>query len=181
MTKSEFCKNNGFNPETGISYVAIGNTYSVKDILKNSGFKYSKLLNWHGPKEKDIEDIDYIQVEFDKIFTNDNGYFEERIDARLYIENIKCEKKNSSSVYIGSIGEKITSEAIVTHIAETEGYYGTTYIYSFEDLDGNKMTWFSSVNKELKEDMLVTVVGTVKKLDMYQGDRITVLTRCKIK
>ena len=46
MTKEEWLKKNGFS-EDGVTYVITGgNTYEVKDILKQNNCVFNKLLGW---------------------------------------------------------------------------------------------------------------------------------------
>ena len=54
-------RNNGFNDDNLTFIFTIGNTYEIKDELKEAGYKFNRELGWHGaePFEKEI-DADYV-------------------------------------------------------------------------------------------------------------------------
>jgi len=101
---------------------------------------------------------------------------------RREIEKLTYEKKikeeHPESHHIGSIGERLTFK--VNEIVCLTSYYteyGLNYFYRIVDGDGNIYVW--STSKCLDGDY-TTVIGTVKKHDEYNGEKQTVLTRCKI-
>lgn len=51
LNKSLF-ERNGYNEE-GFTFVALGNTYEVRETLRQKGFKFDKVLGWHSPIEVD--------------------------------------------------------------------------------------------------------------------------------
>ena len=69
ITKTEWLEMNGFS-EYGVTYLVLGNSYPIKDDLKENGFKFSPLLRWHG----DTNDFDlpegcyYKEFCFDEVF-----------------------------------------------------------------------------------------------------------------
>jgi len=82
----------------------------------------------------------------------------------------------------GEIKDKVTRQVTVTFHKAIEGGFGTSHLYKFIDADGNQFSWFSSNEIELlKEGVNVSLSGTIKKLDEYQGVKTTALTRCKVK
>lgn len=65
----EFFKQHGFN-ENGKTYVALGNTYAIKDDLKAKGFKYKEYMGgWYSPVE--VEGVDTLEISVDDIFFKD--------------------------------------------------------------------------------------------------------------
>ena len=72
MTKSEWLKINGFSDD-GVAYLIAGNSYPIKDALKEAGYKFSPLLRWHGPTDSFILPLDgetwYEQITFDEYFS----------------------------------------------------------------------------------------------------------------
>ena len=179
--KERFCEAYGFDYETGITYMATGDTYAAKDTLKSMGFKYSSLLNWHGPKPAEIEGITFVEIEFDKVYVKNDNWFSEVENAKSYVDKIAYANVESISVHLGEVGERLKDlNVVVSNVRQFDGYYGTTTVYSFEDESGNKITWFSSKDKNIEIGDKVVLTGTIKKLDSYKGDNITILTRCKV-
>lgn len=93
----------------------------------------------------------------------------------------EIEKKKGDLQYIGKVGEKSTLTLKLKKHTVTEGSrYGPSYAYFFEDTKGNKIIWFASRDRELKEGKTYKVEGKVKKHDEYNGFKQTYITRCKI-
>lgn len=67
------------------------------------------------------------------------------------------------------------------HTYETHfTYYGElNFIYKFKDQNDNTIIWKTS-NKDLEEGKTYRIKGTIKEHSEYDGDKQTVLTRCKI-
>lgn len=61
------------------------------------------------------------------------------------------------------------------------GEFGETYLYKFQDQEGNLYGWFTGKNLELDEGDQIELDGTVKKHNEYKGIKETVLTRVKVK
>lgn len=88
--------------------------------------------------------------------------------------------KLPESQYIASIGDKIQVHAKVLNIVPVDGMYGTTYLHVMIDPDnGNQFTWFCS-GTVLEKEITYNLKCTVKKHEMYNGIKKTVLTRCRI-
>lgn len=94
----------------------------------------------------------------------------------------RVEREQVCNEHIGSVGDKLEVTVVVKAIRPIDSNYGTSYLYTMADDAGHVIKWFSS-SKALGEDVTgeqVTIKGTVKKLDEYQGTKQTVLTRCKV-
>lgn len=90
------------------------------------------------------------------------------------------EKAKAESDWIGQIKKREVYEFTVVGMSTTQGYYGTTFIYRFIEGSGNRVTWFSSKNAELKTGETYKVKATVKKHDTYKGMKQTIVTRCAV-
>ncbi len=88
--------------------------------------------------------------------------------------------------YVAPIGEKIAGVgATVVRVNYSTSYIGygreaPKTILSMITDDGHQVTWFASGTKEFPIGQKVTVAGTVKNHDEYQGIDQTVITRAKI-
>ena len=100
--------------------------------------------------------------------------------ARALEQEIKNQNRSdANSTHQGSIGDKLSFTGTVTFVKELDGNYGVTYLVKFVDDNGNGYTWFAS-NNVCDQGDKVTVKGTVKKHDQYNGINTTVITRCKV-
>lgn len=94
----------------------------------------------------------------------------------------KAEREQVCNEWIGQEGDKLELAVVVKAIRPIDSQYGVSYLYTMADAKGHVIKWFSS-SKALGDDVTgeqVTIKGTVKKQDEYQGTKQTVLTRCKV-
>lgn len=111
----------------------------------------------------------------------------EEEEKRRQEEAQKEAERKAKSNYIGEVGGKIETQAILeSHIKYTAiPFCGfgeeTRYIYKFR-IGDDLATWFTTSGKfyQLEEGTKVTLTGTVKKHEEYKGEKQTVLTRCKV-
>ena len=175
----------GMNAE-GKTWVVMGNTFEIKDELKEKGAKYSNRFGWHF----DHEDNGYscVEVSIEEIAEKTDEWVWDLYEEYFIIQLIK-EKKNANatktaSEYVGNVGDKV--EKVLTFKQEFTfethfTYYGElNFIYKFADENGNTFTWKTGKSLDLEEGKEYTVKGTIKEHSEYKGDKQTVLTRCKI-
>ena len=92
----------------------------------------------------------------------------------------KLEPK-SNSEYIGEIKERLRDlEVTLTSTRISEGFYGTTFIYTFNH-EENVLVWMTSSCKDIEIGDLFLLTGTVKDHKEYKGVKQTQLSRCIIK
>lgn len=84
--------------------------------------------------------------------------------------------------FLGEIGDKLELPVTLKSIRFIDGDWGTTSLYSFVTDDGHLVKWFSTrvVLKDGDVDKAITILGTVKKHDEYNGTKSTILTRCRV-
>jgi hypothetical protein len=184
MTKGKWLEENGFSIQ-GITYIVMGNSFAIKEELKENKFKFSPLLLWHGPHDKYIlpSDCTYLKLYYDDYFYWDGeegvSYLQE--GAREKLDAIFNPLRESKSEHIGTVGDKI--EDLYCEVVATGGYqsaYGYKWIYTFRDENENEYSWFTTVNKALTKGMWVILSGSIKEHSNYKGVKTTVLTRCKV-
>ena len=187
----EFFERYGFNKD-GKTYVVLGDSFSIKDELKEAGAKYDNDLGWHFPEKP--EKYDCVEIDVDDVYFKDyrNMYVwnhwlsksEEKWSEKIKKANEELNRSNSTSEYLAEVGEKVNLKVklIGTYMYETHfTYYGElNYIYTFKDEKGNVIVWKTSKELEVEEGAEVTLKGTVKTLDEYKGVKQTVLTRCRV-
>lgn len=96
---------------------------------------------------------------------------------------IEAERKASPIVsgFIGNAKDKLDGiKATVTLLREIDGAYGTTTLIGFRTEDGHSVKWFASNAPAIALGDAVTLKGTVKGHETYNGIDSTLLTRCKL-
>lgn len=183
--KVECAQKLGFN-ENLVTYMVVGgNTYGIKDELKEHGAKFNPIMNWHMPAPIELpEEFSFCEITFDEVydFKPLAKSAEMKIDAKQIVEDKLAEMlgEGASEFYPEDEGTRIRGiEAIVGKITGFSGVYGYTYIYNFI-VDNFHFVWMTSSHQSLEEGDTVVLAGTIKKFDIYKGVRITYLTRCKI-
>jgi hypothetical protein len=185
ITKAEWFEANGFS-EDGVTYLVLGNSYPIKDELKDNGFKFSPLLRWHNENcnYKLPENCNYISLSFYDLFTWDestNSAFMKE-GARERIELIFNPPEVSNSMYVGEIGERLHDVPVkVYNIGGFDSAYGYKWVYTFEDENGNRYTWFTTVQQSVSIGATAALTGRIKAHVEYKGVETTQLTRCTLK
>lgn len=178
--KEKWLEDNGFSAE-GVTYVAAGDTYPIKDELKAAGFIFSPVLKWHKAELDSTYECIPIKVE-DIVEFSAWGTGCYKLGAGdLVNERLNATLPQSNSEWVGEIGARITITVTFVKKHGFMGRFGPSTVYTFEDNDGNLFTWFSTVEvkKEIGETFILT--GTVKEHSEYKNIKSTVLSRCKIK
>lgn len=92
------------------------------------------------------------------------------------------ERAEIQNVYVGAIKERITVNVRVKAVRWLENDWGSTCLYTLIDDQNRVFKWFASrdaLGEEVTEKF-ETLTGTVKKHEEFNGQKSTVLTRCKI-
>jgi hypothetical protein len=185
ITKTEWFEVNGFS-EYGVTYLVLGNSYPIKDTLKEEGFKFSPLLRWHADNCDFVlpEGCYYKELQFEDVFTwseEENVAFMKE-GAREKIEEIFNPKVVYNSDYVGEIKERIRDIPVeVRAIGGFDSAYGYKWVYTFIDEDGNLYTWFTTAQQTVTLGDRVILTGTVTAHVEYKGARTTQLNRCVLK
>jgi hypothetical protein len=84
------------------------------------------------------------------------------------------------SNHLGTIGERLTLTVTVEFIKRIDhgDFDPPTYLHVMTDEQGNDLRWFSSAGALCEKGTKITIRGTVKKHEVYQGRKQTMLSRC---
>lgn len=190
MTKEEWLKKNGFS-EDGVTYVITGgNTYEVKDILKQNNCVFNKLLGWHSPQTFKMEGFVWVPIFEGDIYDwlasistmiekdGAEAFVKEALKPYRPQKEIKLESGMENSEWMGEVGDRIRKiPAKIVGKKELNSQYGTSTLYTFES--GNSvLCWFTSTWKDVEVGDSILLSGTVKSLNEYGQQKQTVLTRC---
>ena len=184
--KKEWFAANGFDKD-GYTYVLVGvDSYKIKDELKEAGWKYNSLLKWHSADPTNYEENVKKVLYSDYYIQEDNGTFAFLADAQEKANKVIFEKTTKiafpNSNWVAECGTRIRDiEVTLVSIASFNSKYGRCQAVNFVTEDGNLLTWFTSVEIKIKEGEKCLLTGTVKKQDIYNDQKNTILTRCIIK
>ena len=94
------------------------------------------------------------------------------------LRNIARLKANAASAYVGTIGDRIEISVTVKFCMGFDGFYGTTYINTMTDADGNIYV-YKGKRLASKGDQ-ISLKATIKDHAEYKGAKQTVINRPKL-
>lgn len=164
------------------AYAVLGNTFSIKDQLKEVGAKFSPELHWVCPKEPTwLTSHPYIRINVADVFTmNEHGLFRLKDDAADFISAFEP----VIGKHLGKVGLKLSATATLVRSIPYDASFGyhsaSGNIYIFETAEKDTLVW-KTTSAWLTVDKTYQLEGTVKEHSEYNRVKQTVLTRCKIK
>jgi hypothetical protein len=91
----------------------------------------------------------------------------------------QAREQRPTSKHFGEIKKRYSFDRLeLVRVHSFEGYYGTTYIYTFEDEAGNVFVWFTA-NNWFNVGSIYTGKATIKDHDVYRDVNQTIITRAK--
>lgn len=178
---TRWLERNGFN-ENEETYLIYGNTYPIKDMLKEAGCKFSQELKWHGPAAVEVPEDCYIEkIHWSDVYNWNADALDmwRTEEGNKFLEDIFS--SHTLGEYVGEIGERLRNITVTfVKMIEFTGQYGVGRVYRF-NYDGCTLSWFTEVSKDLEEGATYTLSGTVKKHQVYGNEKTTQLSRCIIK
>lgn len=188
-TKEDWMQKNGFNEE-GVTYVITGgNTFKIKDTLKEMGYKFSPLLKWHSPQQLDIDGFTCIPFTFDELYIWVPAY-KNVVTFEGAMENVKeklsaysntktlLPSSSTNSEWFGEIGDRI-KKVPVKIIGKKDIFSRNGYVTLFTFEYGNSvLCWFTTTTKFEQEGDEVLLSATIKDHKIYEGQKQTYITRC---
>jgi hypothetical protein len=178
--QAEWLRRNGFNAE-GYTYIVKGETYSIKDKLKDDGFKFDPVFMWHqsqvpaGYEDKVVTFHYNDLVEFSAWGT---GHY--LTGAKEKVQNaVNPPEEQPNSEWLE--GDKVIN-LCVTFVKKNgfQGRFGWTNIFTFQDENDNVLIWFTATEPDIKLGDNFFISGNIKDRTEYKGLKQTILTRVKI-
>lgn len=108
----------------------------------------------------------------------------ERIEKEAREAEIRAQKAKSQ--HVGQIGDKLDLDVTLEKSAwfDVPSFRGfgtdTMYIHTFRDSEGNALVWKTSNGLGMEKGERVHLKGTIKDHGEYDGEKQTILTRCKV-
>ena len=87
-------------------------------------------------------------------------------------------RRNEVSEWFGEVGQRGSFVLRVVHTQALDSRFGITYLHIFVDGVGRKSKWFST--GKCLERGTYEIKATVKKHEVYQERKETLLTRCSV-
>lgn len=183
----EHIQKKGFNSE-GKIYIVIGDTYSIKDEIREAGGKWNPTPFGTWVFTERPNDFETIELEADEclIYHFEDGWIDWKSDIQETIKSKMPEDKIDGE-YVGSVGERICADVtfVRRYTYERPSFRGwgtdTIGINIFKDDAGNCIVWKStSAFFPADNGSRVKLKGTVKEHSEYKGEKQTLLQRCKV-
>lgn len=186
--KAKLIEKFGFDVNDPAIYVVTGNTFEIKDILKERGAHYNCCFNWYFNTEVEVpEGHELVKIPFDKVYDWNpiTKSIDIKDDAKEIVTELKAEREpKSNSEYVGEIKERLRDlEVTLKSARPITGPYGTSILFTF-DYNENQLVWFTSSPPELDKAIVghtYLLTGTVKAHDEYNGVKQTKINRCILK
>lgn len=174
---------NGWSQD-GVTYIVTGDSYSIKDELKQAGFRYDGTLRWHKAEFDEKYADRFIKVNLDEVCTISAwGKGSYNSDAQKIIEEkIAAAQPKSTSEWIGEVGDKLKDIKVqLTRKYNFETRYGMSTVYNFVTENEDVLVWFSSTFQEVEPGEWCTIkYCTIKDHSEYRNVKSTIITRAKL-
>lgn len=182
---AEWLEKQGFN-ENGYTYVYYGqDSYEIKSMLKDAGFRFNRELMWHCPDKDNFYAAKCFEVHYTtvlQLMAYGKGFYFEDTAQKIKAKIDSYLPPSNSAWSFGEVKDKVNDiEVIIKENKPLETIYGIINIIKFETANLDVLSWWTSC--EIKNNIgdKVLLSGTIKSLSVYKGVKETVLTRCKIK
>lgn len=182
--KHEIALKKGFNEDEKIFIIYGGDTYSIKDELKEKGARFDPVFKWFVSSLIDLPDgYKFCEVSFDEVYNYTPqtkwATFKEGIDKILAAKMTPADAA-VTEFYPAVVKERIKLDKVkLTAIRGFEGIYGYTHIYTFS-LENYVFIWMTAKTLDIAVNDYVSLTGTVKDFKEYEGINQTILTRCTV-
>lgn len=182
--KKEVAKKLGFNENGKMFIICGGDTYEIKDQLKELGAKFNPSFKWYVSNKIELpERYNLCEFSFDDLYdyepltkwANLKNNVNEIIDNKL----AQYATISETEYYPAKIKDKINVKVTLSNIRGFSGAYGYTYIYTFT-FDKYVFVWMTTKDLEIEKDTIVELSGTIKGFETYQNIAQTQITRCKV-
>lgn len=179
----------GFGEDEHIYVIYGGDTYSIKEKIKELGGKFNYNIGWYfsSPVKGLPNGYQFCEFSFEDIYIYNPTWKWATIkeDAKDIVKRriAALMPSTDTEYYPAEVKERLRNLKVEVNSIRSIGneMYGTTNIYTFT-LDKYVFVWItSSVHTELAVGDVVDLTGTVKKFDEYNGVYQTYLSRCIVK
>lgn len=186
VNKAECMKKMGF--EGDYIYLISGNTFDIKDYIKERGGRYNPALNWYFTEEVEVpKGYTLVPIKIDEVYD-----WLPRVKRLELKENAKevaaaarrTTEPESHSEYVGEIKQRLRDlEVVLDGARAVSSAYGQSIMFTFKCKE-NVFIWFTSCPPDADKAIVghkYLLTGTVKDHKEYNGVKQTYLNRCLLK
>lgn len=155
---------------------------SLAATINNGYLSFKSYEKEKTEAEKVLSDAGFIYREepygdATKYFWRSPEWVQRGIDYEAKKQEELANKKESN--WLGEVGEKISTEATFIFSKYFETKFGGSSINKFVSEAGANITYFGNSVPYLEKGDRVKIVATIKKLDTYNNEKNTIITRPK--
>lgn len=176
---------NGFNTD-GITYCVAGeNSFNIKDMLKQQGFKFSPLLKWHGDTKIDLPDNYYfIPLHFSDLYAWDIQKQEvlPLVGAAAKVQDALKQGLPQQSNFIGTIGERLYDVNAVFKFSKAFINKSGSFVFAHHfDIQNERAVWVTQKQLSLIPEQSILLTGTIISHSVFANRKTTNINRCIVK
>lgn len=187
--KKELLAKWGYDTENPCVYIITGgNTYDVKEEIKESGGRYNSILGWYYTTNNEPpQGFITVSIPVDDLY-DWNSLTKKLVlkdDAETIVTNaIDINTPDSPSNFVGEIKERMRNlKVTLVSVRPIESRYGCSTLFTF-DYNDNILVWFTTSPPD--EDHAIVgheylLTATVKDHKIYQNIKQTLVNRCVLK
>lgn len=164
-------------------YITIfkGDTYGNLEWFKKSIARYCKFWGWYIVSTEEIpadlpQSVTPITLNWDTV-GDETGALKSESAVKSAVESLIYSENDSTSEWVGTIGERLELNVTITAAIELDGAYGASTLHTMEDECGNVYVWTTSA-KHWEVGSVKHIKGTLKDHKTYHCVKQNVLTRC---
>ena len=156
-----------------------------EEWFKQSICRFARWWGWYVPSTKEVpadlpSGVIPVRLSWDGMGNEEERLQKEPV-VKAHVTKTLRESaiaiKTSISKYQGKVGDRLEIKINVIQKIETENKYGKVFEYLFKDEKGNYYKWKTS-SKDWDVHTLHQIRGTVKEYGEFEGEELTILTRC---
>ena len=181
-SKQDYMTQIGFSKDGDIYIVGGGNTYVIKEQLKQLGFKFSYTFGWYSNVKREVPaSYQLFHFTFDSLYKWEEQFnkafpYPDTADKLKNIKYINNENKNGFSEFVGNEGDRLTIPVVFSHMQTCPGYY----IYTFKN-GYNIITWVTKKHAIFIKNKDYLLRASIVKHLVIGDTKTTKVNRCVIK
>ena len=156
-----------------------------EEWFKQSICRFARWWGWYVPSTKEVpadlpSGVMPVRLNWDGMGNEEERLQKEPV-VKAHVTKTLRESataiKTSNSKYQGKVGDRLEIKINVIQKIETENKYGKVFEYILTDEKGNYYKWKTSA-KDWGVYTSHKIRGTVKEYGEFEGEELTILTRC---
>ena len=165
--------------EDNKTWIAVGDTYAIKDELKKAGAKFSRELGWHF--NFCTTEFTVVELSVENLVKDPHGKYHLKENVQEIVKSINDKYiVPTNSNWVGEIGKRETFYVMLSDCRRYASVFGDSTILTFKDENENSIVWFCSAGWKPEIGAEYRLRGTVKAHNEFRGDKQTIVNRCEL-